>query len=60
MVDSDHEILANGKRVLIVDDDRFITRVLRMKLEQGGFQVFTAHNGAETSMNPRRQNRVSS
>jgi len=47
MADSDHEILANGKRVLIVDDDRFIIRVLRMKLEQGGFQVFTAHNGVE-------------
>ena len=47
MADSDHAILANGKRVLIVDDDRFITRVLRMKLEQDGFQVFTAHNGAE-------------
>lgn len=37
----------NGKRVLIVDDDRFITRVLRMKLEQEGFQVFVAHNGSE-------------
>ena len=38
---------ANGKRVLIVDDDRFITRVLRMKLEKEGFQVFIAHNGSE-------------
>ena len=47
MADSDHEILANGKRVLIVDDDRFITRVLKMRLEQEGFQVFTAHNGCE-------------
>jgi DNA-binding response OmpR family regulator len=37
----------NGKRILIVDDDRFITRVLRMKLEQEGFQVFVAHNGSE-------------
>lgn len=37
----------NGKRVLIVDDDRFITRVLRMKLEQEGFQVFVAHNGSD-------------
>ena len=47
MAESDHEIIANGKRVLIVDDDRFITRVLKMKLEQEGFQVFTAHNGCE-------------
>ena len=47
MADSNHEIIANGKRVLIVDDDRFITRVLKMKLEQEGFQVFTAHNGCE-------------
>jgi CheY-like chemotaxis protein len=37
----------NGKRVLIVDDDRFITRVLKMKLEREGFQVFIAHNGSE-------------
>ena len=47
MAESDHEIIAHGKRVLIVDDDRFITRVLKMKLEQEGFQVFTAHNGCE-------------
>ena len=47
MADSNHEIIPNGKRVLIVDDDRFITRVLKMKLEQEGFQVFTAHNGCE-------------
>jgi len=47
MASGDHEIITNGKRVLIVDDDRFITRVLKMKLEQEGFQVFTAHNGIE-------------
>ena len=47
MAHVDHEITANGKRVLIVDDDRFIIRVLKMKLEQEGFQVFTAYNGYE-------------
>ncbi len=47
MTNDINETPANGKRVLIVDDDRFITRVLRMKLEQEGFQVFIAHNGSD-------------
>ena len=47
MTRGSNENTTNGKRVLIVDDDRFITRVLRMKLEQEGFQVFVAHNGSE-------------
>ena len=46
MKNSEKAASTNGKRVLIVDDDRFITRVLKIKFEQGGFQVFTAHNGA--------------
>jgi DNA-binding response OmpR family regulator len=47
MTPGSNESTTNGRRVLIVDDDRFITRVLRMKLEQEGFQVFVAHNGSE-------------
>ena len=47
MTPGSNQNTTNGKRVLIVDDDRFITRVLRMKLEQEGFQVFVAHNGSE-------------
>ena len=47
MTQTANENPVNGKRVLIVDDDRFITRVLRMKLEQEGFQVFVAHNGSD-------------
>ena len=47
MTPGSNENTTNGRRVLIVDDDRFITRVLRMKLEQEGFQVFVAHNGSE-------------
>ena len=47
MTSGSNETATNGKRVLIVDDDHFITRVLRMKLEQEGFQVFVAHNGSE-------------
>ncbi len=35
------------KKVLLVDDDRFMIRVLTMKLEQGGFEVFSAANGQE-------------
>ena len=40
-------MLDNQKRVLIVDDDSFMIRVLKMKLEKGGYEVFTAHNGVE-------------
>jgi DNA-binding response OmpR family regulator len=47
MTPGSNKSTSNGKRVLIVDDDRFITRVLRMKLEQEGFQVFVAHNGSD-------------
>jgi len=34
-------------KILIVEDDMFMVRVLKMKLEQGGFEVYTAQNGAE-------------
>jgi len=35
------------KKVMIVDDEPFILRVLKMKLEQGGYNVTTALNGLE-------------
>jgi len=35
------------KKVMIVDDEPFILRVLKMKLEQGGYTVTTALNGLE-------------
>ena len=35
------------KRVLIVDDHAPVIRVMRMGLEQGGFEVDSASNGAE-------------
>lgn len=38
---------AERKRVLIVDDDSFMIRVLKMKLEKGDYEVFTAPNGDE-------------
>lgn len=47
MADNIHESNGRKKRVLIVDDDRFVTRVLRIKLEQEGYQVFIANNGCE-------------
>lgn len=34
-------------RVLIVDDDAFITRLVRMKVEQLGYEVETAGDGEE-------------
>ncbi|HEX2622893.1 MAG TPA: response regulator, partial [Phototrophicaceae bacterium] len=33
------------QRVLVVDDDKEIVRVLRAYLEQAGFEVFTAYDG---------------
>lgn len=38
---------ANGKRVLIVDDDPVFVRATSMKLNSAGFQVSTAKDGSE-------------
>lgn len=35
-----------NQRILVVDDDREIVRVVRAYLEQAGYQVLTAHDGA--------------
>jgi two-component system alkaline phosphatase synthesis response regulator PhoP len=37
--------VAPTQRILIVDDDREIARLVRAYLEQAGFQVLTAHDG---------------
>ncbi len=37
----------NAQQILIVDDDREIVRVLRGYLEQAGFQVHAAYDGAQ-------------
>lgn len=34
-------------KILIVDDEPFVCRVLRLKLENAGYKVFTAPNGHE-------------
>ena len=45
----------NGdKRILIIDDDQFIIRILKMKLKEGGYQVFVARNGYEGLKNVKR------
>ena len=36
-----------SKRVLIVDDDRSVVRMLQLVLQQAGFQVLTAFDGHE-------------
>lgn len=41
------ETLKDEKKVLVVDDDLFMIRVLKLKLEPAGFQVLTARNGVE-------------
>lgn len=37
--------MTNQQRILVVDDDKEIVRVLRAYLEQSGYEVFTAHDG---------------
>ena len=36
-----------GKRILVVDDEAFITNLLRNGLSDEGFEVITANNGFE-------------
>lgn len=49
-IDMPHE------RILVVDDDREITRLLRSYLEQAGYEVLVAHNG-ETALHTLRRER---
>ena len=35
---------SSGKKILIVDDDENVLKVMQAQLEFGGFQVFTAKN----------------
>jgi DNA-binding response OmpR family regulator len=45
----------NTQRILVVDDDHEIVRVVRAYLEQAGFQVIVAHNGEDTLHLMRRE-----
>lgn len=45
-----------GQRVLVVDDDKEIVRILRAYLEQSGYTVFTAYEG-ETALHIIRSDR---
>lgn len=49
-IDMPHE------RILVVDDDKEITRLLRSYLEQAGYDVLLAHNG-ETALHTLRRDR---
>ena len=37
----------NNKKVLIIDDEPYIRRVIELKLKKRGYQVITAPNGVE-------------
>ena len=39
--------MANNKKVLVVDDEAHIRRVIEFKLKKGGYHVITAKNGKE-------------
>ena len=43
------------QRILVVDDDRKIVRLLRASLEQAGYQVFVAYDGETAVHNLRRE-----
>ena len=45
-----------SQRILVVDDDRNIVRLIRSYFEQAGYQVLTAHNG-ETALHTIRRDR---
>ena len=36
-----------AKRILVIDDDPVITRLVKIRLETVGYEVTTAHNGKE-------------
>ena len=40
-------IVGNNKKVLVIDDDAQIRRVVELKLRKGGYHVLTAMNGEE-------------
>lgn len=39
--------MGNNKRVVVIDDDANIRRVMELKLKKGGYEVVTAMNGEE-------------
>ena len=39
--------MENNKKILVVDDEAHIRRVLELKLKNRGYQVFAAKNGQE-------------
>lgn len=49
-----YNITMPHERILVVDDDREITRLLRSYLEQAGYDVLLAHNG-ETALHVLRR-----
>ncbi|MBX3064184.1 MAG: response regulator transcription factor [Anaerolineae bacterium] len=50
-----HPSVAPTQRILIVDDDREIVRLVRAYLEQAGYQVFTAYDGESALHTLRRE-----
>lgn len=39
--------MENRKRILVVDDERGLVRIIRLNLEQDGFDVIEAYNGSQ-------------
>jgi OmpR family response regulator RpaB len=47
MIQRRSDPLREGKKVLIIDDEHYIRRVIELKLKKRGYQVITATNGEE-------------
>ena len=43
----DNAELKNSKKILIIDDEAYIRRIIELKLKTKGYQVITAKNGEE-------------
>ena len=52
---SDKPASTNRKKILVVDDNEIILKTTSMKLQSGGFQVFTALDGSEGVAAVRRE-----
>lgn len=39
--------MANRKRILVVDDEKGLAKIIRLNLEQDGFEVVEAYNGSQ-------------
>ena len=52
---SQHELVMRKQRILVVDDDKEVVRLMRAYLEQAGYEVLVAYDGETAVHNLRRE-----